>query len=132
MKSDQILVDTTIWVSFLRGLDPSLKDRLANWIREEKVCTTEIIILEILNGARSDKEYTLLREDFSALPLLPINQPVWELAGKTSYKLRRRGADVPLTDVLISAAAMHYQCRLLHADKHFDLIADHSVLKVMN
>jgi hypothetical protein len=35
MKSDQILEDTTIWVSFLRGLDPSLKNRLAAWIRTD-------------------------------------------------------------------------------------------------
>jgi len=132
MKPDNILVDTTIWVNFLRGLDSSLGHRLSAWIREERVCTTEIIILEILKGARSDKEYNLLREDFSALPLLTINQPVWELAGKISYKLRKRGADVPLTDVLIAATAIHYQCRLLHADKHFNLIADHSLLKIMD
>jgi predicted nucleic acid-binding protein len=132
MKSDNILVDTTIWVNFLRGLDSSLEHRLSAWIREERVFTAEIIIVEILKGARSDKEFNLLREDFSALPLLTINQPVWELAGKTSYKLRKRGADVPLTDILIAATAIHYQCRLLHADKHFSLIADHSLLKIMD
>lgn len=131
MKSDQILVDTTIWVKFLRGLDTGVRDRLSAWIREERVCINEIIILEILKGARSDREYAPLHDDFSALRLLTITGPVWELAGKTSYKLRKRGIDVPLTDILISATAVHYQCRLWHADKHFDLIAGFAPLKTV-
>lgn len=131
MKSDRILVDTTIWVKFLRGSDTGVRDRLSAWIREEKVCTNEIIKLEILKGARSDREYALLLDDFSALELLTITAPVWELAGKTSYKLRKRGVDVPLTDILISATAVHYQCRLWHADKHFDLITGYAPLKTV-
>ena len=131
MKSELVLVDTTIWVKFLRGLEIGVRDRLSAWIREEKVCINEIILLEILKGARSDREYNLLRDDFSALRLLNIIPAVWELAGNASNKLRKRGIDVPLTDVLISATALHYRCRLWHDDKHFNLISGHTPLKTL-
>jgi len=31
----------------------------------------------------------------------------------------------PTTDHLIAAVALNYSCRLLHRDKHFDLLARH-------
>jgi predicted nucleic acid-binding protein len=131
MKSERILVDTTIWVKFLRGLESGIRDRLSAWIREEKVCINEIIMLEILKGARTDREYHLLRDDFSALQQLTIIPAVWELAGNTSYKLRKRGINVPLTDALIGATAIHYRCPLWHDDKHFNLISGNTPLKTL-
>jgi hypothetical protein len=91
-----------------------------------------VIILEFLNGARSDKEYNLLEEDFSALPLLSVDQAVWQSAGRTAYRLRKLGINMPLTDVLIATVAIRHQCRLMHSDKHFKLISKHTDLKVLD
>ena len=57
MRPERFLVDTTIWVKYLRGLDLSLKSRISSLVLEERVHTSEIIIMEILRGAKSDKEY---------------------------------------------------------------------------
>lgn len=131
MKTDRYLIDTTVWVTYLRGLNVSLKDRLGALVREDKVFMSEIVLTEILRGAKSDKEYTILREDFLALPQLAVTRGVWETAWHTAYHLRKRGVTAPLTDTLIASVCIHYQCSLIHDDKHFNLIAKHTALKTV-
>lgn len=131
MRPERFLVDTTIWVKYLRGLDLSLKSRISSLVLEERVHTSEIIIMEILRGAKSDKEYNMLYQDFLALPQLKINYDVWEIAWKTAYKLRKVGVSIPITDVIISSVAMYNKCTLMHSDKHFNLLAKHIGLKAI-
>jgi len=131
MSPERFLVDTTVWVKYLRGLDASLKGRISSLVLEERVFTSEIIIMEILRGAKFDKEYNMLYQDFLALPQLAIDHDVWEMAWKTAYELRKIGVNIPMVDIIISAVAMHYKCILMHSDKHFNLIAKHTGLKAM-
>jgi hypothetical protein len=130
MSSERFLVDTTVWVKYLRGLDITLKDRISSLVLEGRVYTSEIIIMEILRGAKSDREYNMLYQDFLALPQLAINHGVWETAWKTAYTLRKIGVNIPMADVIISAVAMYHKCALMHSDKHFNLLAKHTGLKI--
>jgi predicted nucleic acid-binding protein len=127
--ADRFLIDSTIWVKYLRGSDPALKDKIGSLILNESAYTSEVIIMEILRGAKSDKEYAMLCDDFLALRQLEINHEVWETAWGLAYNLRKKGANVPLTDVLISALSLHYKCILLHSDKHYRLISQYANLK---
>lgn len=131
MNPEVYLIDTTVWVKFLRGIEPSLKEKLSPLILEGKAFTTELIIMEILRGAKSEKEYNTLYEDLIALPLLSLDSYVWEIAWKTGYTLRRTGVNIPLTDVLIASVAMRYKGTLMHSDKHFKLIARHTTLRII-
>lgn len=131
MSAERFLIDTTIWVKYLRGIDPSLKDRLRSLVLEDRAFTSEVIIMEILRGAKSDKEYDLLYQDFLSIPQLSINSNVWETAWRTAYKLRKSGVNTPMADILISAVAIYHKCTLMHSDKHFTLIAKHSGLKAL-
>ena len=131
MSSEKLLVDTTVWVKFLRGLDASLKEQLGFLVLENRVFTSEIIIMEILRGAKSDKEYSMLYQDFLALPQLVIDHNVWETAWKAAYKLRRNGIYIPMADIIISASAIYHKCTLMHSDKHFNLLAKHTELKII-
>ena len=131
MAPERFLIDTTVWVKYLRGLDASLKDRISSLVLEDKVFASEVIIMEILRGAKSAREYNMLYQDFLALPQLATDHDVWEMAWKTAYKIRKGGINVPMVDVIISAIAVRYKCTLMHSDKHFNLIAKHTGLKVM-
>lgn len=131
MSSEKLLVDTTVWVKFLRGLDVSLKEQLGPLVLENRVFTSEIIIMEILRGAKSDKEYSMLYQDFLALPQLAIDHNVWETAWNTAYKLRRSGINIPMADVIIASTALYYKCTLMHSDKHFNLMAKHIEIKMI-
>lgn len=129
--SDGFLIDTSMWVKCLRGTDASLQSRVAALILEKRAFTSEIIIMEILRGAKSDKEYDMLYNDFLALPQLTIDHNVWGSAWELAYKLKKKGINVPLVDTVIAATALHHKCTLIHSDKHFNMLAKHGGLKVL-
>lgn len=128
MRSERYLIDTTIWVRYFGG-EKSVEDRVRSLILQDNIVATEIIILETLRGARSQREYNQLYDDYRALPLLPLDSAAWEESYKTGFMLRKAGIVVPLADILIAALAIRHGCQLLHRDKHFTLIAKHTTLK---
>lgn len=87
--------------------------------------TTNIIILELLQGCRSKEEYEAMQSRLEALENLPLNDKVWEIAYLTGYELRKKGITVPTIDIIIASIAKTYNCDLLHHDKHFRIIAKH-------
>jgi len=121
MNSEKCLIDTTIWVLYFKG-ERQLEDEIKSLILKERAATCEIVILEVLRGARSQREYTQLQSDFTALPAFKITNIIWEKSYRVGFKLRRTGISVPLADILIATVASHYNCLLLHRDKHFPLI----------
>lgn len=129
MNDNQFLVDTSIWIRCLRETDQSLLTYISSLVIGKRAFTNELIIFEILRGAKSNKEYNILYEDFSALPQLALNHGVWETAWGIGYKLRKKGISVPMADTLIAASALHYNYALLHCDNHFNLIAKYTSLK---
>ena len=129
MIDSKFLIDTSIWIKCFRGSDISLQSYISSIVIGKKAFISEMIALEILRGAKSDKEYNMLYEDLLALPNIELTGEVWEIAWKISYKLRKKGVNAPVVDVLISAIALHYKCTLLHCDKHFKLISEYTDLK---
>ncbi len=121
MSSEKCLIDTTIWVLYFKG-ERELEDEIKSLILKERAAICEIVTLEVLRGARSQKEYAQLHADFAALSTLKLADIIWEKSYKIGFKLRKTGINVPLTDILIATVANHYNCLLLHRDKHFPLI----------
>ncbi len=121
MNSEKCLIDTTIWVLYFKG-ERQLEDEIKSLILKERAATCEIVILEVLRGARSQREYSQLHADFAALPAFKITNIIWEKSYRVGFKLRRRGINVPLADILIATVGSHYNCLLLHRDKHFPLM----------
>jgi predicted nucleic acid-binding protein len=121
MNSEKCLIDTTIWVLYFKG-ERQLENEIKSLILKERAATCEIVILEVLRGARSQREHSQLQADFAALPAFKITNIIWEKSYRVGFKLRRTGINVPLADILIATVASHYNCLLLHRDKHFPLM----------
>ncbi len=121
MNSEKCLIDTTIWVLYFKG-EKELEDEIKSLLLKERAATCEIVTLEVLRGAKSQKEYGQLHADFAALSTLRLTNIIWEKSYKIGFKLRRTGINVPLTDILIATVASHYNCLLLHRDKQFPLM----------
>ncbi|WP_291322844.1 PIN domain-containing protein [Desulfonatronospira sp.] len=124
MKGDLVLVDTTVWVHYLRGGNPEVKDRIVPLILENRLATADIIIMELLRGVNSEKNFQILHDDLVALPRLVMDAATWKLAWKSGYQLRKAGVNVPLADTLIAVIAVQYGCVLLHSDQHFSMLSD--------
>lgn len=126
MPNDLVLVDTSAWLFALRkDFMPEIKARIALLLGENRVLTTGIIRLELLGGTRSEAEYARLKKHLSGLESIETDEPLWDMACEIGFKLKRKGITVPYTDILISSCALAKDCSVLHADKHFDILAEH-------
>jgi predicted nucleic acid-binding protein len=129
MTNELILVDTSVWIHFLRGSGIQFQERIVPLIMADKLVTTPIVIMEILRGAKSQKDYDKLSKDLAALRCFDVSANVWKRAGKLGYTLRHKGLNAPLTDTLIAAVAQEHNVSLLHDDRHFEMIASISPFK---
>ena len=126
-----ILVDTSAWIFALKK-NPflPLKEKIDLLLRDELILAFGMIKLELLGGAKSEKEFTRLKSRLDALDEIPADQSLWDKASELAFTLHRKGITVPYTDILIASAALYSKATLLHADVHFNLIAKHTELRV--
>ena len=130
MKNKKVLIDTSAWILYLQG-SAFIKEKIKQIILEDKALTSEIIIFEILRGAKSAKEYKVLHQDFMALEIISLTNEVWSKAFEIGFSLRKAGINVPTTDILIASIAISNNVRLMHKDKHFPLIAEQFTLELI-
>ena len=131
MNNNLVLIDTSVWILALRkSFNPIAKEKIELLLDAESAAITPMITFELLGGTGSQKEFDRLQQRLAALPQIPIDKPVWEKAARIAFKLRRTGKTIPYIDILISSAALQSNVVLLHADKHYDLIARETKLTV--
>jgi predicted nucleic acid-binding protein len=116
---DEVLVDTSAWITSFRGKgNDKLKDFLMSALELDRVVTTNIVILELLQGCKTRKEYEALKERLGILPLFVLDEKTWALAYEAGYGLRRKGITVPTVDILICSIAKAHGLKVLHHDDH--------------
>lgn len=117
------LIDSSVWIEYLRPKgSQKVKERVRDILQKEEAISCGIVIVEILRGAKSEKDFQLLNHSLRSLPQIPIDDVVIERASKWGFLLERRGKSVPTTDLVIAAAA-YKRARILHADSDFGLIS---------
>lgn len=114
-----LVVDTSAWH---RQRDPLVHEEWEAAIEHERLVSCPAAALEILYSARDEREFVVVDQTLSSLLQAPITASVCDAALSAARELRgsRR---LPATDYLIAAAAAECGVGVLHADKHFDLLA---------
>jgi len=117
------LIDSSAWIEYLRPSGSAkIKARVRKILESEEAVTCGIIVVEILRGARTEKDYRILRDSILSLPGIPITREVIDRASRWGFLLDRKGKQVPTTDLIIASCA-HKNARILHADRDFEVIA---------
>ena len=117
------LIDSSAWIEYLRPKgSQDVKKRVRDILQKEEAVSCGIVIVEILRGAKNEKDFQLLNQSLRSLPQIPIDDVVIDRASKWGFLLERRGKSVPTTDLLIAGAA-YKKARILHADSDFELIS---------
>jgi predicted nucleic acid-binding protein len=128
-----ILVDSSAWVEFLRatGSPAHLRLRFALQEGAELACT-DVVVMEILAGARDDADRDRLRRLLYGQEFLAVDGPADYERAAELYRLCRSGGETPrkLSDCLIAAVAIRNDAELLCVDADFRVIARHSVLRL--
>jgi predicted nucleic acid-binding protein len=127
-----ILVDSSAWIELLRGTGHAAHRTLKHHLAAgSPLATTEVVVMELLAGTRSDRDRDRLRQRLLALPLLRLRgMPDFERAAELYRRCRDRGETVrKLIDCLIAAVAIRERATLLHADRDFDVLIRHTRLR---
>lgn len=98
--NSRVLVDTSVWIKYFNEPNSQEAERLTTLLEQEKVYLAGVVLAEILQGTKNRKEFNLLRESLTVLPLLRETDKIWEKVGELAYSLRKRGIVIPLTDCL--------------------------------
>ncbi len=126
-----VLIDTSAWLFALKkDFHPAIKERIGQLLVESDVAISGMIILELLGGTRSEKEYLRLKSRLDALFYIESDRPLWDLSSQLAFDLKRKGLNIPYTDIVIAASTLREGAILVHADSHFDSIARHTDLRV--
>jgi predicted nucleic acid-binding protein len=96
------------------------------------LATTEVVVMEVLAGARDDAHLQRLQGLLLRCELLPLQAFAdYEAAAALYRRCRREGESIRrLTDCLIAIPAIRAGAAILHEGKDFDAIARHSALKI--
>ncbi len=122
-----ILVDTSVWIEFLKGTGSKYQSVLHQLIADgEDIGVTGININEILQGIGADKSYKAVKRDLANLQVfLPEKKETFIKAADIYRKCRKKGKILKGSiDCLISAIAIENNLALLHKDRDFDVIAE--------
>lgn len=128
-----ILPDTSAWVEVFRGTGSPLDRALTRLIEEDaSVFISEPVVMEVLAGARSDRELLAMRGHVLALSMLRVDGlATFERAAAIQRACRAAGETVRgLLDCLLAAVAIREGASILHDDRDFDIIARHTELRI--
>ena len=122
-----ILVDTSVLMSFLKDQKNQTTAQF-DYILDKKIPygITTFIYQEILQGAKTDKEYRLLKAYFETIPLyyLKYGKESYEQAALLNIRCKQKGIIIRSTiKLLIAETAIENNLYLLHNDNDFINIA---------
>jgi predicted nucleic acid-binding protein len=119
MSAERVLVDTSVWVSYFRGGSPLVSEKIDRLLAGAEVCVPKIVLAELIQGAKSEREISTIEDFFDAFTILDQSPETWLKAGKLSRQLKNRGKTIHLLDCYIAVIAKENACPVLTLDDHF-------------
>jgi len=126
-----ILVDSSVWIDYFNGIPTWQTDLLDTYLSNVPVVIGDLILTEVLQGFRSNKDYETAKTFLSDLPFRQIGGYNVAVQSAQNYRLlRRTGVTVRKTiHIIIATFCIMEGLRLLHDDRDFDLMVSHFSLK---
>ena len=116
---ERILVDTSVWIEYFRNQSPVFVGYVAEVVKTREICVPRITLAELMQGAKSEKELSVIAEFMGAFSIIDQTDQTWIKAGRLSYELRKKGKNINLTDCYIAVIAQENSCTLFTLDRHF-------------
>lgn len=127
----QVIIDTSAWIEAFRpGCAPEFADLVKRLLVSGSVLLPGIVKAELLRGAKTRTEFDRLKNLLEGLTFVPLSESFWDELADFSFTLLRKGVAVPLVETIIALTAIQNDSSLLHRDRHFDMIAAATTLKL--
>ena len=118
-----VIADSNIWIHYLRNPQSEVGSTLQELLDADRVLMTDVVLAEVLQGARTEREFEILLSQLRALPYQEMSKDTWVSAGRIGLELRMADGLIPLTDLAIAALALEYDHEVCTLDGHFDRVA---------
>jgi predicted nucleic acid-binding protein len=117
-----VIIDTTVWIDYLRGTQNPETKWLDSEMSHRRLALTDIILCEVLQGIPDDHLFNRVQRDLLKFEIFATGGTEFALATAQNFRiLRQRGYTVrKIVDCLIATFCISEGHSLLHRDRDFD------------
>ncbi len=128
-----ILVDSSVWIGYFNGKITPQTDWLDDALGREIIIVGNLILAEVLQGFKSDRDFCKAKELLSNFQFMEMLGRELAVKSAENYRiLRKKGVTVrKAIDVMIGTFCIHHGMDLLHDDQDFAPLTRHLRLKVI-
>jgi len=128
-----ILVDSSVWIAHLRGRATPGTAKLQAVATREPLLIGDLILLEVLQGARSEVHAARIERALRQYAIVPLlNADLAVQAARNYRRLRELGITIRKTaDIIIGTFCIEHHYTLLHEDRDFEPMRKHLGLEVV-
>jgi predicted nucleic acid-binding protein len=122
-----ILVDSSVWIAHLRGYRTPATARLQVAANREPLLIGDLILLEVLQGARDETHAARIERNLRRYAVVPLLNPELASRAARNYRtLRELGITIRKTaDIIIGTFCIEHRHALLHDDRDFAPMEKH-------
>lgn len=118
------VADTSAW---MRSTEPGVAAEWDAATLAGQILTTPVVVMELLYSARDAEDFASREARLDALREAPLSRGAVDAARSAMRELAQAGPlhhRVPVTDLLIAAAAAERGVGVLHCDRHYGRLAE--------
>ena len=122
-----ILVDSGVWIDYFNGVDNKQTSTLNDTLGIRPVAVGDLILTEVLQGFREDKDYKIAKSLFDELTVFDLLGKDMAIKSADNFRsLRKRGITIRKTvDIIIASFCIEKKIPLLFSDKDFKPFIKH-------
>ena len=116
-----IMVDSGVWIDYFNGVDNKQTDTLNVTLGVRPIAVGDLILTEVLQGFRTDKDYKTAKSLFEDLVVYDLVGKDMAIKSADNFRiLRKKGITIrkPI-DVIIASFCIEKKLPLLFSDKDF-------------
>jgi predicted nucleic acid-binding protein len=116
-----ILVDSSVLIDYFNGRENWQTEKLDEILGKEVVIIGDYILIEVLQGFKSEKDFNTAQNILNYFPCLNMLGEEMAIKCASNYrKLRKKGITIRKTiDLITSTFCIENHIQLLHNDKDF-------------
>lgn len=128
-----IIVDSSVWIDYFNGQVTPKTDWLDSALGNKPILVGDIILTEVLQGFKTDKDYNTAKSLLLSFPVMEMLGQELAIRSALNYRyLRKKGVTIRKTiDVIICSFCIYSNLLLLHDDRDFIPLEKHLKLKVV-
>ncbi len=122
-----ILVDSSVWIDYFNGIITQETDFLNSTLGVEPIAIGDLILAEVLQGFRNDRDYQQAKSLLTGLSVRQLLNEQRAIRTADHYRaLRNLGATIrKTTDMIIGTYCIETHIPLLYSDRDFDPMVIH-------